>query len=304
MKMGIKVLVAFLALTVSAHAQTSNGRVSTAAPTYVTGNTAPLSLDAAGNLRVAGSFTPPSLQNVNLTQILGAAPSLTNPLWVFPATGATFPISAASLPLPSGAATQTTLAAILTALGSPFQAGGALAANQSVNFNQIAGTTPTVNNGTAAGGTQRVVIANDNNSIAGAGQGSTGAAAPVGATMAGANSSGNLTPIIQADASIPISASSSGTTQLVALSSGKKIYVIGWDVIAGGTGTVQLQYGTGTNCATGTNNLTGAYPLTAQAGLAIQGGIGPAIVVPAGNALCIALGSSVQMSGRLAYTQF
>lgn len=32
-------------------------------------------------------------ENVNLTQILGAAPSLTNPLWVFPATGATFPIS-------------------------------------------------------------------------------------------------------------------------------------------------------------------------------------------------------------------
>jgi len=32
-------------------------------------------------------------QSVNLTQIAGAAPSLTNPLWVFPATGATFPVS-------------------------------------------------------------------------------------------------------------------------------------------------------------------------------------------------------------------
>jgi hypothetical protein len=32
-------------------------------------------------------------QSVNLTQIVGAAPSLTNPLWVFPATGATFPVS-------------------------------------------------------------------------------------------------------------------------------------------------------------------------------------------------------------------
>jgi hypothetical protein len=37
--------------------------------------------------------------------------------------GATKPISAASLPLPTGAATQTTLAALLTALGSPEQAG-------------------------------------------------------------------------------------------------------------------------------------------------------------------------------------
>jgi len=31
--------------------------------------------------------------DVNLTEILGSAPSLTNPLWVFPATGATFPVS-------------------------------------------------------------------------------------------------------------------------------------------------------------------------------------------------------------------
>lgn len=51
------------------------------------------------------SFTPSGTQNVNLTQVLGAEPSLTNPLWVFPATGATFPVSAASLPLPNGAAT-------------------------------------------------------------------------------------------------------------------------------------------------------------------------------------------------------
>lgn len=44
-------------------------------------------------LAVSGSFTPSGTQNVNLTQILGAPPSLTNPLWVFPATGATFPVS-------------------------------------------------------------------------------------------------------------------------------------------------------------------------------------------------------------------
>lgn len=39
------------------------------------------------------TITPSGTQNVNLTQILSAAPSLTNPLWVFPATGATFPVS-------------------------------------------------------------------------------------------------------------------------------------------------------------------------------------------------------------------
>lgn len=41
-------------------------------------------------------------------------------------SAATQPVSAASWPLPTGAATQTTLASILTALGSPFQAGGSI----------------------------------------------------------------------------------------------------------------------------------------------------------------------------------
>lgn len=48
---------------------------------------------AAFPLSVTGSITPSGTQNVNITQILGAPPSLTNPLWVFPATGATFPVS-------------------------------------------------------------------------------------------------------------------------------------------------------------------------------------------------------------------
>jgi hypothetical protein len=59
----------------------------------------------------------------------------------------TQPISAASLPLPAGAATSalqttgnTSLTTINTTLGSPFQAGGALAANQSVNLNQVGGS--------------------------------------------------------------------------------------------------------------------------------------------------------------------
>jgi hypothetical protein len=70
--------------------------------------------------------------NVNLTQILGAAPSATNPLWVSPASGATFPVSAASLPLPSGAGTaanQTTihndLVTLNTTAGNPITLGSA-----------------------------------------------------------------------------------------------------------------------------------------------------------------------------------
>lgn len=64
-------------------------------PTLTTTNIAFAQCDSAGNLRVSGilTTTPSGTQNVNLTQILSAAPSLTNPLWVFPATGATFPVS-------------------------------------------------------------------------------------------------------------------------------------------------------------------------------------------------------------------
>lgn len=50
-------------------------------------------VSATNPLPTSATITPSGTQNVNLTQILGAAPSLTNPLWVFPATGATFPIS-------------------------------------------------------------------------------------------------------------------------------------------------------------------------------------------------------------------
>lgn len=58
-------------------------------------------------------------------------------------------ISAGSLPLPTGAATQTTLAAILSALGTPAQAGGAVTVSN----------TPTVNLGTLNGAATQTTLA-------------------------------------------------------------------------------------------------------------------------------------------------
>jgi hypothetical protein len=52
----------------------AGGATTTAAPTYVTGTTNPLSLDTLGNLRVTSSAV--ALQNVNLTEIGGAAITL------------------------------------------------------------------------------------------------------------------------------------------------------------------------------------------------------------------------------------
>jgi hypothetical protein len=61
-------------------------------------------------------------------------------------------------------------------------------------------------------------------------------------------------------ASVPIAVSAAGIVQLVAAVSGKAIYVIDRDVVAGGTGTLALEYGTGANSATGTTALTGNIP--------------------------------------------
>ena len=83
--------VSATAATPPASATYIGGSVTTAAPTYTTGQMDPLSLTTAGALRVDASAT-------------------------------TQPISAIALPLPTGAATQTTLASLLTNTPAPGQA--------------------------------------------------------------------------------------------------------------------------------------------------------------------------------------
>jgi len=112
-------------------------------------------------------------------------------------------------------------------------------------------------------------------------------------------SSGKGTPT-----SVAINVSTATTTQLVAISGTTKIYVTSFDVIAGGTGNITFEYGTGSNCGTGTTALTGAYNLTAQAGIAKGNGVGALLVVPAGNALCVLTSAAVQMSGSVSFQQF
>ena len=120
----------------------------------------------------------------------------------------------------------------------------------------------------------------------------------------GANTGGSLTGIVQAGVSVPINISSATTTQLVAAASGKTIYITAWDVIAAGSGSIMLEYGTGLNCGSGTTALTGSYSLAAQFGIAKGNGLGPVFVVPASNALCALTSATVQMSGSVSFTQF
>jgi hypothetical protein len=167
-----------------------------------------------------------------------------------------------------------------------------------VNANVLASALPA---GAATAANQEVTAAGTSATSAQAVQGVTGGV-PMPTTSA--NTGGSLTSIIQAGVSLPINLSTAATTQLVAAVSGKAIYVTAWDVIAAGTTNFTFEYGSGTNCAAGTAALTGPYSLVAQFGAAKGSGLGPVLVVPAGNALCAVNSATVQVSGSLAYTQF
>jgi hypothetical protein len=199
----------------------------------------------------------------------------------------TFAVSASALPLPTGAATS---------------------ANQSSQITQETASatalgTPADTAWTGSGsGTIPAILKKVDADVQG-GSGTIGATAPTTAIYNGAYSSGNLVGLVQADQTPAINISTAGTTQLVAAVSGKRVLVTHWNVMAGGTVNATWEYGTGTNCGTGTTLLTGAYPLTAQNGAGFGSGLGPILIAPAGNALCMVTSAAVQVSGGFAFTQ-
>jgi len=141
-----------------------------------TGGGGGLSVAFAGPIGANG--TPVGFKDAsgNFQPLLG---DVTNGQWVsikasvaLPVTGtffqATQPISAVSLPLPTGAATQTTLAALLTALGTPFQAGASIG-NTAFGISGTLpafATTPTVNLGTIGTAATAALQTTGNTSLA------------------------------------------------------------------------------------------------------------------------------------------
>jgi hypothetical protein len=101
-----------------------------------------------------------------------------------------------------------------------------------------------------------------------------------------------------------ISTASSGTTQIVALTSGATIYVCAWDVVADGTVAVKWQYGTGSNCGTGTTDIDGARGFIVNSGIAKGSGFGTLFKTAVSNALCINLNAAVGARGSVTYAQF
>lgn len=122
------------------------GAVTTAAPTYTTAQTSPLSLTTGGLLRVdASGATQPVSGTVTANQ--GTSP------WVV-AGGGTAGSAASGVVTVQGIASMTKL------LVTPDSV--ALPANQSVNVSQINAVTPLMGNGVTGTGSQRVTIASDN----------------------------------------------------------------------------------------------------------------------------------------------
>jgi hypothetical protein len=217
--------------------------VTTGAPTYTTATTNPLSMDTSGSLRV------------NVTSATGLAQGSTT--------------SGQSGSMVMGAVT-TAAPTYTTAQTSPLSidVGGALRTRDAASS-------------------------------------ATGAAPSASAIYAGVNSSGTLRGQIQCDSTAVYDASTSGSTQLVALTSGQTIYVCGYAITTGGTATnVKLVYGTGTNCATSPSNMTAAYQLSANSGIVDRGDFYTGLKTAAANALCVNASAANAVQATVYYTKF
>ena len=134
--------------------------------------------------------------------------------------------------------------------------------------------------------------------------GATGSAVPARASYVGGSGSGNLTGLVTCDNSVVYDASTSGSTQLVALVSAQKVRVCGFVIFSAGTANVKLTSGTGTACATGLTSQTPAFQLTAQTGASYGNGVGVVFDTAAGEALCINSSAAIAVQALVTYTQF
>jgi hypothetical protein len=135
-------------------------------------------------------------------------------------------------------------------------------------------------------------------------EGSTGSAVPAQAGLVGAVSSGVLAGIVACDNSAALTMTTATTTQIVALQSGKNIYICGFVINGGGTTTARLVQGTGTNCGTGQANITPSFNLATGTVIAHGSGLGYVGKTAAGSALCATNSAAATSNIFVTYTQF
>lgn len=178
----------------------------------------------------------------------------------------------------------------------------ALPANQSVNVSQINAVTPLMGNGATGTGSQRVTVVNDNTGIANWGQGATGSTVPTGAQYVGYNLTGNLASPRICQSTAKYDASTSGSTELVALTSGQTIRICGFLLSTGATATnVKLVYGTGTNCGTGSTDITPAFQLSTNDRAGLLSPFWQGLATASANALCINASAGNAVQGIVLY---
>ncbi|MCC6172056.1 MAG: hypothetical protein IT481_08510 [Gammaproteobacteria bacterium] len=175
-----------------------------------------------------------------------------------------------------------------------------------VSLKYLNTTAIATNSGSKDGGTLRTVLATDQLALATWGHGATGSAPPSGATYIsalGSGATGGLTRgLITCDQKATYDASTSGSTEMVALTSGRVVYVCGYVVKVDGAVNVKLVYGTGTNCATSPQNMTPTWKFTAaDNGLADQGTFWRGLATASANALCINASGAVGVQAIVYY---
>jgi hypothetical protein len=158
--------------------------------------------------------------------------------------------------------TETNLVALSVDLAGNLRTSTSIAANSSVNVNQIAGTTTSVNNGVVGAGTQRVTIAND----------STGMLATVTTvgtvtTVTAVTAITNALPVgANVIGKVSIDQATPGTTNLVALAANQSVNVAQINGVTPLMGNGAS--GTGAQRVTIANDSTGVIAITGTATVA------------------------------------
>jgi hypothetical protein len=116
--------------------------------------------------------------------------------------------------------------------------------------------------------------------------------------------SGAGNTVIGCDHYTPLGNLATATTkELVPLSSGKTIFVCGFEMHAAAATTVTLVYGTGTNCGTGVQNITDDFHFGALDGM-VSREVHQGMKTAASNALCVKNSSTNAIDGGVYWTQF
>lgn len=135
------------------------------------------------------------------------------------------------------------------------------------------------------------------------------AALPAGTNIIGATSNDPCASVNKTN--LAISQNGTSSVQLIALSGSTTIYVCSLSLIAGGATTAVITTGTGTACVTNnaavigdtTTNIANGLSFASNGGLTLGNGGGTIAKGASAGELCMALGTSVRMSGNLTYVQ-